>query len=86
MLLVTPSYFPLLNRPCTVVLIVLCASQGEKDDKVIAVHADDPEFKGFTDISQLPPHRLQEIRRSVTLAFRMVLGVCDMDLVCIPIF
>lgn len=37
--------------------------QGEQDDKVIAVHADDPEYKGFTDISQLPPHRLAEIRR-----------------------
>ena len=37
--------------------------QGEQDDKVIAVHADDPEFKGFTDISQLPPHRLAEIKR-----------------------
>lgn len=31
--------------------------QGEQDDKLIAVHADDPEYKGFTDISQLPPHR-----------------------------
>lgn len=37
--------------------------QGEQDDKIIAVHADDPEFKSFTDISELPPHRLQEIRR-----------------------
>ncbi|PNH06446.1 Soluble inorganic pyrophosphatase 2 [Tetrabaena socialis] len=37
--------------------------QGEQDDKVIAVHADDPEFKGFSDISQLPPHRLAEIKR-----------------------
>lgn len=37
--------------------------QGEKDDKIIAVHADDPEFAGFTDIKQLPPHRLLEIRR-----------------------
>jgi inorganic pyrophosphatase len=37
--------------------------QGEQDDKVIAVHADDPEYKGFTDISQLPPHRLAEIKR-----------------------
>lgn len=37
--------------------------QGEQDDKLIAVHADDPEFKHFTDISQLPPHRLNEIRR-----------------------
>lgn len=39
--------------------------QGEQDDKIIAVHADDPEFKGFKDISELPPHRLMEIRRSV---------------------
>ncbi|KAF8072952.1 ppa2 [Scenedesmus sp. PABB004] len=37
--------------------------QGEQDDKVIAVHADDPEYKGFTDIAQLPPHRLAEIKR-----------------------
>ncbi|CAL5224621.1 g7337 [Coccomyxa viridis] len=37
--------------------------QGEQDDKIIAVHADDPEFKGYDDISQLPKHRLAEIRR-----------------------
>ncbi|XP_051145059.1 soluble inorganic pyrophosphatase 1 [Andrographis paniculata] len=37
--------------------------QGEKDDKIIAVCADDPEYRDFTDISQLPPHRLAEIRR-----------------------
>eukprot|EP00850_Spirogloea_muscicola_P009176 SM000051S17536 [mRNA] locus=s51:90198:92025:+ [translate_table: standard] len=37
--------------------------QGEKDDKIIAVCADDPEFRHFSDIKQLPPHRLAEIRR-----------------------
>ncbi|XP_044491358.1 soluble inorganic pyrophosphatase 1 isoform X1 [Mangifera indica] len=37
--------------------------QGEKDDKVIAVCADDPEYKHYTDIKELPPHRLSEIRR-----------------------
>lgn len=37
--------------------------QGEKDDKIIAVCADDPEFVHYSDIHQLPPHRLQEIRR-----------------------
>lgn len=37
--------------------------QGEKDDKIIAVHADDPEYKHFTCISELPKHRLLEIRR-----------------------
>ena len=34
-----------------------------QDDKIIAVHADDPEFRGFSDISELPKHRLAEIRR-----------------------
>ncbi|CAN1121986.1 Soluble inorganic pyrophosphatase PPA1 [Linum perenne] len=37
--------------------------QGEKDDKIIAVCADDPEFRHYTDIKQLAPHRLAEIRR-----------------------
>jgi inorganic pyrophosphatase len=37
--------------------------QGEQDDKIIAVHYDDPEYKYFEDISQLPKHRLAEIRR-----------------------
>jgi hypothetical protein len=37
--------------------------QGEADDKIIAVCADDPEYKHFNDIKELPPHRLAEIRR-----------------------
>ncbi|CAN7097183.1 unnamed protein product [Brassica rapa subsp. narinosa] len=37
--------------------------QGEKDDKIIAVCVDDPEYKHYTDIKELPPHRLSEIRR-----------------------
>ncbi|OIW02366.1 hypothetical protein TanjilG_08513 [Lupinus angustifolius] len=37
--------------------------QGEKDDKIIAVCADDPEYKHYTDFKELAPHRLMEIRR-----------------------
>jgi inorganic pyrophosphatase len=37
--------------------------QGEKDDKIIAVCEDDPEFRQCKDIKDLPPHRLAEIRR-----------------------
>ena len=37
--------------------------QGEADDKIIAVCADDPEYKHYNDIKELPPHRLAEIRR-----------------------
>jgi inorganic pyrophosphatase len=36
--------------------------QGQ-DDKIIAIHADDPEYAGYTDISGLPPHRLKELER-----------------------
>lgn len=37
--------------------------QGEKDDKIIAVCADDPAYNHYNDIGELPPHRLTEIRR-----------------------
>jgi len=33
------------------------------DDKVIAVHLDDPEYSEYRDISELPSHRLKEIQR-----------------------
>eukprot|EP00878_Enallax_costatus_P034233 GHUV01037928.1.p1 GENE.GHUV01037928.1~~GHUV01037928.1.p1 ORF type:complete len:106 (-),score=13.16 GHUV01037928.1:90-407(-) len=36
--------------------------QGEQDDKIIAVHCDDPAFKNYNDISELPSHRLAEIK------------------------
>ena len=36
--------------------------QQEEDIKIIAVHADDPMFSNYNDISQLPPHVLLEIR------------------------
>src|SRR5436190_5822171 len=34
-----------------------------QDDKIIAVHEDDPEYVIYRDINQLPQHRLQELRR-----------------------
>lgn len=44
--------------------------QGEQDDKIIAVHIDDPEYKHITDISQVPKHRLAEIRWTTSSAQR----------------
>jgi inorganic pyrophosphatase len=35
---------------------------GQEDFKVISVHANDPIYSGYNDISQLPPHTLREIR------------------------
>jgi inorganic pyrophosphatase len=37
--------------------------QNEEDDKIIAVHVDDPEYRDFSDISELPDYRLKSLRR-----------------------
>lgn len=37
--------------------------QGENDEKIICAHLDDPEYRGFTHIKELPPHRLVEVQR-----------------------
>jgi inorganic pyrophosphatase len=34
-----------------------------QDDKVIAIHVDDPEYAHYHDIAELPPHRLRELER-----------------------
>jgi DNA-binding MarR family transcriptional regulator len=34
-----------------------------QDDKLIAVHVNDPAVAHCTDISQLPPHQLEELKR-----------------------
>ena len=39
------------------------SDQGEEDDKIIAVHAHDPEFNHYNSIKELPPHRLSELKK-----------------------
>jgi inorganic pyrophosphatase len=34
-----------------------------QDDKIIAVHVDDPEYADYRDVSQLPRHRVRELER-----------------------
>lgn len=37
--------------------------QGQRDEKVICIHLDDPEYRGYTHIDELSPHRLEELKR-----------------------
>jgi len=39
------------------------SDQGEEDDKIIAIHANDPEYAHFNSIFELPPHRMTEVKR-----------------------
>ncbi len=50
----------IMARPIGVMEMV---DQGETDDKIIAVHAHDPEYAHYNAIEELPPHRMIEIKR-----------------------
>ncbi len=43
--------------------VMKMVDQGEADDKIIAVHCDDPEFAHYRSMDQLPPHRMKEVKR-----------------------
>jgi inorganic pyrophosphatase len=34
-----------------------------QDDKIVAVHVDDPEYAHYRDVTELPPHRMKELER-----------------------
>jgi inorganic pyrophosphatase len=36
---------------------------GQADEKIVGIHLDDPTFNAYRDISELPEHRLRELRR-----------------------
>jgi inorganic pyrophosphatase len=36
---------------------------GKRDHKILAVAVDDPEYNGYREAAQLPPHKLQLLRR-----------------------
>ncbi|MGE4133645.1 MAG: inorganic diphosphatase [Bdellovibrionales bacterium] len=43
--------------------VMKMTDHGEADDKIIAVHADDPEYREYESLTDLPSHRVAEIRR-----------------------
>jgi len=57
------SVVPLAIMYARPIGVMKMRDQGEEDDKIIAVHADDPEYMHYKSIRDLPPHRMQEVRR-----------------------
>jgi inorganic pyrophosphatase len=37
--------------------------QGENDEKIISIHLDDPEYREYSKITELPTHGMNEVRR-----------------------
>ena len=57
------SVVPLCLLRAKPIGVMRMIDENESDDKVIAVHLDDPEYNHYADISELPPHRMKEIRQ-----------------------
>jgi inorganic pyrophosphatase len=43
--------------------VITMSDEKGRDDKVVAVHLDDPEYEHYADVAELPPHRIKEIQR-----------------------
>jgi inorganic pyrophosphatase len=43
--------------------VMKMVDQGEADDKIIAVHSDDPEYNHYESLEDLPPHRIAEVQK-----------------------
>lgn len=56
------SVVPLTIMVAKPIGVMKMLDQGEADDKIIAVHANDPEYAFYNSIAELPPHRMAEVQ------------------------
>jgi inorganic pyrophosphatase len=61
LVLMQEPVFPLSILNAKPIGMMHMMDQGEADEKIIAVATDDPEYRGYENIDQLPPHRLEEL-------------------------
>ena len=54
---------PLAIMRAKVIGVMKMRDDKGEDDKLIAVHADDPNYSDYGDVSELPQHRLRELQR-----------------------
>jgi len=57
------AVYPLSILTAIPIGLMKMIDQGEADDKIIAVHAHDPEYSHYRNIDELPPHRMTEVQR-----------------------
>jgi len=54
---------PLCIMKARAIGVMHMRDQGQADDKIVAVHVNDPAFSSYRDIRELPPHIAIEMRR-----------------------
>lgn len=61
LVLCTEPIVPLATVRCYPIGVICMTDQGEMDYKIIAIPFEDPTWNIFHDLSDLPPHIMQEI-------------------------
>jgi len=54
---------PLSIARCRAIGAMRMRDEHGEDDKIIAVHIDDPQYAHLRDVSELPPHTMDEVKR-----------------------
>src|SRR5512144_700306 len=54
---------PLAIMRAKVIGVMKMRDDKGEDDKLISVHADDPNYADYSDVSEIPAHRLRELQR-----------------------
>ena len=57
------AVYPLTLMRAKPIGVMQMIDMDEEDDKIIAVHADDPEYAEYSDIHQLAKHKMKELQR-----------------------
>ncbi len=57
------AVIPLTLVQARAIGLMTMVDSGKRDHKILAVAINDPEFNGFHEASELPPHRLALLRR-----------------------
>jgi inorganic pyrophosphatase len=70
---------PLTLVHVRVIGLMTLSDEGKKDHKVLAIATKDPEFNGYHEATQLPPHRLLMLRRFFEDYKQMEGKVVDVD-------
>ncbi|MBI5367507.1 MAG: inorganic diphosphatase [Planctomycetes bacterium] len=54
---------PLCLMRARAIGVITMADEKGQDDKLVAVALDDPEYSSYTDVIELAPHRMKELRQ-----------------------
>ncbi len=55
--------YPLTLVNARAIGLMTMIDSGKRDHKILAVAVDDPEYNGYREAAELPPHRLATLRR-----------------------